>query len=171
MQILKGIMISPGIAIGPVCLHSPDTPSVPQYEISPGQVSYELERFDSARRKAVQDVNNLLGGARPELGDTERQLLESHRLMLEDTDFVARVERELKSRSRNVEWVLGEVVQSIASKLQDSDSPYLRERSADIQDVANRIVSHLLYQRGLSPVVLAKPSVVVAHNLLPSELR
>jgi phosphotransferase system enzyme I (PtsI) len=170
MQIVKGIMVSPGIAIGPACLYSPDMPNVPSYEVSPGQISYELERFDAARRKAIMDVEGLLERLQPQVGETERKLLRSHQLMLEDPEFIRQVDSELKSRLRNVEWVLGQVVESIAAKLEGSDSDYMRERSADIHDVCNRILSHLLHHGGASQVALTKPCVVVAHNLLPSDI-
>jgi len=170
MQILKGIMVSPGIAIGPAYVYSRDVPNVPSYEISSGQISYELERFDAARRKAIQDVEALLRRAQPGGGEAEQKLLDSHRLMLEDAEFISQVKAELKGRKRNVEWVLGQVVEAIAAKLEGSDSEYLRERGADLHDVFNRILSHLLHRGSVPQLALSKPCVVVAHNLLPSEM-
>jgi phosphotransferase system enzyme I (PtsI) len=170
MQIVKGIMVSPGIAIGPACLYTPNVPSVPLYEVSSGQIPYELERFHAARRKAIQDVESLLERQQPGAGETERKLLQSHRLMLEDTEFVGRVQSELNTQHRNVEWVLGQVVESITAKLEQSDSDYLRERSADIHDVSNRVLAHLLHRGGVFQVALSEPCIVVAHNLLPSDM-
>ena len=73
MKIVQGIMVSPGIAIGPACLHSPDVINVPSYEISSGQILYEVERFQTARAKAVQDIEILLQRGEPEISEMERR--------------------------------------------------------------------------------------------------
>ena len=88
MKVVEGIMVSPGIAIGPVCLHAPDDLSVPAYDISTGQISYEIERCQTARSKAGQDIEVLLQRGEPEISEMERKLLNSHLMMLNDPQFV-----------------------------------------------------------------------------------
>ena len=155
MKVLTGIPVSPGIAIGKAFLYSEDRLSVPSYEISPGQVSYELERFESAVGRATRDVEALLGRSGDDLGDTERKLLESHRLMLTDPELAGRVAGELKSSNKNVESVLLTVVDALTKKLESTGDAYLRERASDIRDIGNRVLRHLLYPR--SPLLMTAP--------------
>jgi phosphotransferase system enzyme I (PtsI) len=170
MKVVEGIMVSPGIAIGPVCLHVPDSLTVPSYDISAGQIPYEIERFQAARAKAVQDIEVLLHRGTPALGEMEKRLLNSHLLMLNDPQFHEEVTRTLKERKKNVEFVLREVEETLAKKLESSEDEYLRERSLDIRDISNRLLSHLLYQKGGSLMEIDKECVLVAHNLLPSDI-
>jgi phosphotransferase system enzyme I (PtsI) len=169
MKVVQGIPVSPGIAIGKAFLYSEEKLSVPSYEISPGQVSYELERFQSAVGRATRDVEALLGRGGEELGETERKLLESHRLMLTDPELAGRVDAELKSSNRNVESVLMAVVDALTKKLESTGDTYLRERASDIRDIGNRVLRHLLYQEKVSLEALDEEVILVAHNLLPSD--
>ena len=121
MKVVEGIMVSPGIAIGPACPHTPDSLTVPSYDISTGQVSYEIERFHTAQARAVQDIEVLLQRGTPELGEMERKLLNSHLLMLNDPQFHEEVTRTLKERKKNVEWVIREVEETLTKKLESSE--------------------------------------------------
>lgn len=168
MKLVEGIMISPGIAIAPVCLHTSDDLSVPAYDISTGQITYEIERFQTARSKAVQDIEALL--QRGEIGEMEKKLLNSHLMMLNDPHFHEEVTRTLKVRKKNVELVLREVEESLAEKLESSEDEYLRERSLDIRDISNRLLSHLLARQRRPLMDIDRECILVAHNLLPSDI-
>ncbi len=170
MKVVEGIRVSPGIAIGPVCLHAPDSLTVPSYDISEGQIHYELERFQTARAKAMQDIEVLLQRKAQEFGEMERKLLNSHLLMLNDPQFHEEVTRTLKERKKNVECVLREVEETFAKKLEASEDEYLRERSLDIRDISNRLLSHLLYQERRPLMEIDRECILVAHNLLPSDI-
>jgi phosphotransferase system enzyme I (PtsI) len=170
MKVVQGIMVSPGIAIGPARVRAPELLAVPSYEISVGQIPYETERFQAALSKAVQDIEVLLQRGEPEIGDMERKLLNSHLLMLNDPHFHEEVTRTLKERRKNVESVLREIEESLAKKLESSDDEYMRERGLDIRDISNRLLSHLLKQKRGSLTDIDKPCVLVAHNLLPSDI-
>jgi phosphotransferase system enzyme I (PtsI) len=168
MKLVEGIMISPGIAIAPVFLHTSDDLSVPAYDISTGQITYEIERFQTARSKAVQDIEALL--QRGEIGEMEKKLLNSHLMMLNDPQFHEEVTRTLKVRKKNVELVLREVEESLAEKLESSEDEYLRERSLDIRDISNRLLSHLLARQRRPLMDIDRECILVAHNLLPSDI-
>jgi len=170
MKVVKGIMVSPGIAIGPARVYSQKITNIPSYDISAGQISYEIERFQTARARSVQDIEILLKRANPQIGEMERKLLNSHLLMLGDPEFDGEVTRTLKSRRKNVEYVLREVEETMAGKLETSEDEYLRERSQDIRDISNRILSHLLKRQEGSLADLEKECILVAHNLLPSDI-
>jgi phosphotransferase system enzyme I (PtsI) len=170
MKIVKGIMVSPGIALGPAFIYSPDILNIPCYDISVGQVPYEIERFQAARGKSVSDIQALLNHREPEIGELERKLLNSHLLMLGDPEFHQEVVRTLKKRKKNLECVLREVEETIAGKLEASDDEYLRERGLDVRDITNRVLRHLLYQKQASLADLPEHCILVAHNLLPSDI-
>jgi phosphotransferase system enzyme I (PtsI) len=55
-------------------------------------------------------------------------------------------------------------------KLDASGDEYLKERTLDLYDISRRLLSHLLRKENLSLSELAEKCVVVAHNLLPSDV-
>ncbi|MBN1835734.1 MAG: phosphoenolpyruvate--protein phosphotransferase [Spirochaetales bacterium] len=169
MKVVHGIAVSPGIAIGKAFLYSNEKLAVPSYEITPTQVTHELGRFNAAVGRATRDVEALLNRGDAELGDAERRLLESHRLMLTDPELATKVGEELGAQQRNVEWVLMEVVKALADKLGSAGDEYLSERASDIQDIADRIMRHLTSQARVPLDSLEEEVVLVAHNLLPSD--
>ena len=162
-------MVSPGITIGKAFLHSEINLSIPQYDISPGQVSYEIERFNVAVVKATDDVLNLKNQSGAEIGETELKLIDSHLMMLCDPDFIERVNKQVRTKKKNVEWVLLKVVEETVEKLNASEDDYFKERINDVHDVFRRVMSHLLYHKKIFLAELKEECILVCHNLLPSD--
>jgi phosphotransferase system enzyme I (PtsI) len=168
MKLLKGIIVSPGIAIGRAFLFSAVRRTVPNYEVAPERQAEELARFRGARERAVRELEALRGVTEPD--QPQGRLLESQILMLNDPELAERVERGLAGQRKNAEWVLQKVVAAIAAKLAESKDEYLRERSSDIYDVAERILDQLGSPRRQALSELREECIVVAHALLPSDL-
>jgi phosphotransferase system enzyme I (PtsI) len=70
----------------------------------------------------------------------------------------------------SAEHAVSEVLDVHAARLEALDDTYLAARSADIRDIQQRILGHLMDQRR-TPVMqgLDVPSVLLAHDLSPSE--
>ncbi len=169
MREFKGILISPGIGIGKAFVYIEENFPIPNYEISNGQVPYELERFEIAVKKAADEVSQLKAKLADQVSEAEGRFLDAHLLMLGDPELAAAVSRKLKESRRNVEWVLLKVVDEMIQRLDALSDDYLRERSVDLHDVSQRILDHLLYRERISLADLPPDSVVVAHNILPSD--
>ena len=170
MKFVKGIGVSPGIAIGKAFPYAGRSTSVPAYDITPAQIPREKARFREALQEAARELEELSARTHPQTGEVERKFLDSHILMLRDPELIERVQSELAEQKKNVEWVLQEVITAITAKLDSSDDEYMRERSADFQDVYSRILGHLLKAQRVSLTSLAEDCVLVAHNLLPSDV-
>lgn len=169
MEQLKGIIVSPGIAIGKAFVHAEQKYSIPRYDISAGQVVYENERFLDAVQKAETEIEALIKETSAAMGDGENSFLNAHLLMLNDPEFHEQVNEKLKQNRQNVEWILLKVAGEIAARLDSLTDEYLRERGADIYDISQRIISHLLCLQRISLADLEEESIIVAHNLLPSD--
>jgi phosphotransferase system enzyme I (PtsI) len=170
MKLVKGIMVSPGIAIGKAFPYAGHSSAVPSYDISPAQIPQEVLRLTDALQKAIRELEDLRARTDPQTGEVERKFLDSHILMLRDPELLGRIKVELAEQKRNVEWVLQKVTSAITAKLDSSGDEYVRERSADIQDVYSRLLDHLLKAQRVSLTSLAEDCILVAHSLLPSDL-
>jgi phosphotransferase system enzyme I (PtsI) len=162
MMEFTGISASPGIARGKAFLFLEDRVSVPRYDISSSQVESEYGRFITAMEKASAEVRELVAGR-------NGALFEAQLLMFDDPDLRSKVRHSLATVCRNVEWVFLQIVEEMSSKLAQSESQLLRERTIEITDAGNRVLDHLLYTKRMSLSDIREPSVLVTHNLMPSD--
>ncbi len=169
MQELRGISVSPGIAIGPAFVHHDERPAIPEYEVEIERLASEMDRFHTAVDKAKGEIEDLKDKAEAEVSDHSTSLLDSHLLMLQDPEFITAVKEKLQENRKNIEWVLYRAVEDIIEQLNATNQEYFQERGADVHDVAKRILNHLLYRDQVSLADLSEEVILVTHDLLPSE--
>lgn len=169
MMELKGIPASPGIVTGKAFLYLDDNPPIPKYDISPSIIPLELERFEEAQRKAIRELELLKQRTNGEMSQETMNVLDSHLMLLQDPEVRERIEKELHNQQKNIEWVIHMTIQSYLEKLNHTSDPYIRERTADINDVTRRVLNHLLHRERISLADIGEEVILVGKDLLPSE--
>ncbi|MDR0378092.1 MAG: phosphoenolpyruvate--protein phosphotransferase [Spirochaetaceae bacterium] len=171
MTKLTGISVSAGIVIGKAFLYlGGELPDIPQYAIKKNQIKSEWSRFQNAVRDALGEVQALHDLAKAEMTENQADIFAAHRMMLEDSDFHDQIKSRLESRLENIEHVVREISHEMTEKLAALPDAYLRERAVDITDVSNRIINALLSTKQSLTVSIKEDVILVAHDLLPSEL-
>lgn len=166
---LKGISVSPGIAVGKVFLFKEEKLSIPKYAIEIHEITQELERFIVAVEKSISEIKSLKERNSHDMGDAEKNLLDAHILMLSDPDFKTNIENKISEKKVNIEWILLQVIDELIKKINDSSDEYIRARTLDVHDVSRRVMRQLLLHERMSLSDIHEEVVVVAHNLLPSD--
>jgi phosphotransferase system enzyme I (PtsI) len=133
-------------------------------------VGIEWARFLTAVDKSRTEVTALRDKALIEAGEDQAAIFESHLLMLDDPDLHERIERSLKSSLVNVERIVIDIERDFADKLGKAEDASLRERVTDIQDVSRRILGHLLERHRPSLASLGEDVILVARDLMPSDM-
>jgi phosphotransferase system enzyme I (PtsI) len=169
MKEFKGISVSPGIAMGKVFLLKEEKFAIPKYAINAKDIKSELGRFSNAINNAIEEIKRLKDKSAAEMGEQEKNLLDSHIIMLSDVDFVKDIEKSIQDNKMNVEWVLLQVIENLTKKINESADEYIRARALDIHDVSRRVMRHLLLHERISLADLDEEVILVAHNLLPSD--
>jgi phosphoenolpyruvate-protein phosphotransferase len=170
MRIIQGIPISPGYAQGRAVLVGVWEGSVPRRTVARDEVKGEIDRFHAALEFSRQDLFRLRERVQLELGSSEADIFAAHLMFLEDRQFIDRVERAVTENHLNVEAAIDLTVQELVGILSESDNAFLRERAEDIQDLGQRLQRHLLRGGAARPVALEPGTVLVARELLPSNL-
>ncbi len=165
MQEFSGIAVSPGIGIGvPWVLRSGG--GVPRYYIAPEAVDSELARLSRAISGARQGILELrsrnLGG--------ELAFLDAHLLLIDDPEFTGQIEERIRDARMNGQRAVSEAVSDAAGKLERIPDDYLRERALDLRDVGKRIIRALQGGGSGSSLQIPDGSVLIANDLMPSEL-
>ena len=165
MKTIRGIVASPGIAIGAAFQFRQDELRFERRVV--GDPAAEWRRFQSAAARAGEQLAAVCAGARDELGEEQAAIFEAHLLMLEDPELLAAVQSAIEERSLNAEAALSDAAERYAETLEALDDEYLRARAADVRDVAGRVLRILLGREAATGP--DAPAVVVARDLTPSD--
>jgi phosphotransferase system enzyme I (PtsI) len=167
---MRGIGAAPGIVAGPVLLLKADDEPLPEYAVDAADAPREMLRLETAlieTRRQLHEVQRRVGEA---LGGESAGIFEAHLQVVDDPSFVDEVYRDLRDRRRNVEKAVFDVAERYARTLREMEDDYLRERAADIRDVARRILRNLAGGGGEWLAGLETPRILVARDVAPSEM-
>lgn len=167
-RLLKGIGVSPGIAVGPVVLVRWVLPEVPHRVVPRSQVEKEVRRLRAAVKDVGRQLEALKARAEDRAGVDEARIFDAQVLMLEDQDFLAGVEDLIRENHLTAEKAFEFKALEVRDLWSATGSARLKERLADLIAMTIRVIQHLLHQ-GEDDVWdgIATPSIVVARELSP----
>lgn len=166
---LKGIGVSPGIAVCQAQLLSPHTDKAVQRSIAADEIPGEIARFEEALIATHDQIKHIQKQVAEVLGDEHASIFDAHMLVVDDRTFIEDVIRTIKRELLNVEPVLQAVANRYADMLSKVEDSYLSERAADIRDVTKRILANLAGETLDQMAQITEECVVVAHDLSPSD--
>jgi phosphotransferase system enzyme I (PtsI) len=166
--VIKGINASPGICIGKAYLvDSEGVEVVPKYRIQDKELSNEIKRFKAAVKNARDELRKIVEQSPEEL--QHAHILETHIALLKDKMLYTRTIETVKQEKVNAEWALKKVVSNLIEVFQTMTDPYLKERSADVIQVADSIMHNLVGTKKVNIAAIDKRVILVAHDLTPAE--
>ncbi len=167
---IRVLAISPGIAIGPVCLYRTVDKKAAVTKIEPDQVEIEQQRLQEALKKATDELRSLGEYVTQTVGSAEAAIFEAQQLILADPDLLTEVQALISHQHFSAASALQQVAEDQAQELEKLDSEVLAARAADVRDAAARAVRFLSGNVEASLVVAQPaPVVLVAHDLTPSD--
>lgn len=187
---VHGLAVARGIAIGRAVLVASSRIDVAHYFIDASRVPEEIDRIRVARNAVVDELQRLQQGL-SQMGPNDAPqeltaLLDVHLMLLQDEALTSGVKHWVTERLYNAEWALTTQLEVIGRQFDEMEDEYLRERKADLEQVAERILRHM--KGAASPVSPPPPSprrnqqelllddtvdvplVLVAHDLSPADM-
>ncbi len=169
MKVHKGISVSPGVAVARAyCI---DEVFVGVFtELADGtEVSVEVRRFEEACGKTSIELQSLRAKVAQQIGSEAGEIFAAHELILKDPAFRSKVIHGITERRLTAPASLGQVLDEYSLLFTQTEDAYLRERLVDLQDVIQRLSSHLSEALDPRSNALAGPVIVVARELMPSQ--
>jgi phosphotransferase system enzyme I (PtsI) len=165
----KGIGVSPGIAIGRAVILERREAQVFRVPIRDEEVESEINRFNEALDKTKSQLSDLKQKVSRSMGDEYAQIFEAHAMMVSDPSFSDRVIQKIEAEQVNAEWAMAEVQEELEARFLSFDDTYLRERVADVKDVADRVQKNLqgIAHHDLSEI--KHDVIILADDLTPSD--
>jgi phosphotransferase system enzyme I (PtsI) len=166
---LVGLGVSPGIAIGkPIVVENRPQP-VALVQLSRDQVDAEVARLREAAARSARHLADLARDAAHAVGAEYGAIFDAHRLMLEDPSLLDDVERLVRTEAVNAEWALEQVTHRLVAQFEQLGDLYLRERQADILDVALEL-QRSLQGRAAPPIEFSGGvGILIADDIPPSQ--
>ncbi|WP_417783263.1 phosphoenolpyruvate--protein phosphotransferase [Terasakiella pusilla] len=162
---LEGSTLNSGLGMGQAVVHEPRVVITKFVAEDPEE---ELERL----RKALSEMHGALDDmlqSSESLDDEHRDILETYRMFAEDAGWLGRIREAIKT-GLTAEAAVQKVHDDTEARMSQVQDPYLRERVNDLQDLANRLLQHLVGVETISPDDIPEHAVLVAKNMGPAEL-
>jgi phosphotransferase system enzyme I (PtsI) len=170
MITLRGIPVSPGVAIGPALVLDSEGVRIPQRRVPPEQVECEVTRLHSALAAAAFEANQTQRDITARLGAKYGSIFAAHALIFEDPAFLADLDALVRSERFSAEYAVSRAVRDLVKAFEkEGEGTFLAWRAADLFDIEKRILKHLLGGRREPLQDLKEPVVVLARDLTPSE--
>src|SRR3990167_4133215 len=168
--VLKGIPAAPGIAIGSAFILDKQDFIVPPRAIMEKEIPIEIARFEEALIETRQEISNLQKKIDEEIGGQHAKIFDAHLLVLEDRTLIEDVLKRIKTDKQSAEYVFSNVIKKYMKAFANIQDEYLRERMADVNDIARRVLKNLMSETKMHEMDnLAEELIIIAHDLSPSE--
>jgi len=164
---LEGVALNGGLALGLAVLHEPRILLRQMVAEDPRQ---EMERFRGAVESMQSALDDMLESSDFADGGEHRDILETYRMFAEDRGWLGRI-GEIINTGLTAEAAVQKVKDDTRARMDQIVDPYIRERLLDLEDLANRLIRHLMGDA--SPAVaeqLPDDVILVARDMGPAEL-
>ncbi len=163
----KGIAASKGYAIGKVFLQEHEEIIINDSKIA--DIDAEKAKMQKALDDSKVQLEAIKDKAEKEMGAEKAAVFEAHITLLDDPEFTGAMMMEIENNSINGLKAIESVANTFVAIFESMDNEYMRERAADIKDVSKRILSNFAGKGGDSFAITEENTVVVAHDLTPSD--
>ena len=166
-KLLEGIDASPGVVVGKVFLYKEIELIINKDKIvDPDAQEKKLLEARDMSREQLFEIRNMTA---KKLGEDKAAIFDGHITLLEDDDLFEEVVELIQDDNISAEYALSQGIEVYCEMLENLDDPYLRERVADLRDIAKR----WLYNITKTPIIdlgnLPADTVIVANDLTPSD--
>ncbi len=143
MITIKGKSVFSAIAIGKIqFLKKRESQVVREKAKNPQE---EKKRFEQAKDMTLEQLDALYDKALREVGETNAQIFEVHKMMVEDDDYNESILNIIENQQVNAEYAVALTSDNFAEMFEAMEDEYMKARSADIKDISNRIIDNLTY--------------------------
>jgi phosphotransferase system enzyme I (PtsI) len=166
-RLLRGVGVSPGVAIGRAVVVQSALPDVPHRVVPRSQVAKEVRRLRAAVRDVQRHVQDLKSRTATRVGPDEARIFDAQLLMLEDADFLGAIEDLIRENHLTAEKAFEFKVLEQRDVWMSVGNARLKDRIADLNGVMVRVVRHLLHLQDDDLETFTQPTVVVTREIAP----
>lgn len=166
---LKGIAASAGVAVANV--YKLEIPAMDIVKKEGADATAEIAKFNAALEKTKSDIEGIKerATAAGKLSEEEIAVFDAHLMMASDPEFSGQIVSMIENEKVNAEYAAETVANTTVAMFESMDNDYFRERAADVKDVTFRLKANILGVTIPDLGAITEDSIVVAHDLTPSD--
>ncbi|MGD8718817.1 MAG: phosphoenolpyruvate--protein phosphotransferase [Candidatus Zixiibacteriota bacterium] len=169
MKEFSGISTSRGVAVGRAFLVAPRELTVEERGIPASDVEVEQARLDHALAVTRDEFATLRDEVKKHESSIRAEILDAYMLILDDEMLSQKAREKIAQDSVTAEYAFKTTLDGMLAVFEAMEDPYFRERAVDLRDVGNRVVMNLLGVAYKLFEDISDDTVIVAHDLPPSE--
>ena len=166
---LRGIAVSPGIAVGEVYVLGAEESEVDDSTIPPESAKAEEDRFLRALERTRDEILKIRTRYRSVIGEELVRVFDAQLMILEDETVLEGTVRRIRREKQNASAAFQAIISEAIVKLSSIENEYLRERAEDLRDVRRRVLHNLAGRKKRTFSHIQKNAIIVAEDLTPSE--
>lgn len=169
--LMKGIGVSSGIVIGRAYLMERGAIEPAQFcYLDSSETDREIERFKNALKVSREQLLRIKKKMEEDRRGKEHiRIIDAHLMILKDNMLINDTVKVIKGERVNAEWALKTVLKDLMEYFSRMDDEYLKERATDIEHIVNRVLINLMGRKHESVAEIKTPSIVIAHDLAPTD--
>ncbi len=169
MEILRGISVAPGVAIGEAVVLEAEDVRIPHRSVAPTEVPKELTCLQQALGDSIAELTEQTQRLDQHLGHDAANVFKWHIGVLKDERLLGSIETMIREEQVSAAYATSTVMRNYQRRFMQMTDPLLVERMRDVQDIERRLLRHILGELREDLSHLTQPVVLVAHDLTPTQ--
>lgn len=169
MDILRGISVAPGVAIGEAVILEAEEFRIPYRTVPAEQVPAEIECLAKAFQASIEGLNQQREWLNTHLGREAANVFDWHIGVLNDERLRKSIESLIRDKQAAAGYATSTVMRTYQRRFMKMSDPLLVERVRDVQDIERRLLRSILGEGREDLAHLTKPVILVAHDLSPTQ--
>lgn len=165
IEVVPGTPASRGVGRGKLVFVQARTLS----ERVPDRPAQGVDAEQAKLKSALEVASDELESRMKRASGTAAELLAAHRIMLDDSEFLALIEQKIAG-GMTAQCAVAHAAGAFGAKLRAAASALIRERAADVEDLATAILSAMGVELSEDTPTLDGPSILVSESITPGQL-
>ena len=166
---LDGLSASPGFGRGKAFVLEPRMDLNAIKKKKTRNPKREMERFRGAVERGIEQIAVVKNRMNQLISKEENAIFDVYRLILEDPAIIQQIETQIVKEGFAAEYAVRFVFERYLESIAKIDDTYLRERTTDVKDAAQRLLENLSGVSG-QQYNIPDDAVLVAEDLSPADL-
>jgi phosphotransferase system enzyme I (PtsP) len=169
---MDGVRLTAGVGVGVAIMHEP---RIVVQKLVAEDTEAETVRLREALGRMRRSLDEMFEAQDLAFGGEHQDILETYRMFAEDAGWIARISEAIQS-GLTAEAAVQKVHEDTRIRMGQVSDPYLRERLHDLEDIANRLLHHLVRTghggdgETAAQSELPENAILVCRTMGPTEL-
>ena len=168
MEILRGTIVSKGIAFGRLVFCEAKLPDVEK--ILSDDPEHEIQRFLRASADTLNLLQSLYERALHSVGEENARIFSIQQLMLQDNDYLTTTIETIRAQKVCAEYAVHKTAEEFYEFFMSMNDETMRSKSSDVIDISTHVINSLMGKGLVNPLQEVTGGIIVSNFFLPSQI-